>query len=101
MFRKAFKLDIRKNYVIQLFLLVALAFSSAHAALHDHAVGELSSHEECQVCRLNNLPVTTPDLFSVPEIHSVLLYLLPIAESNYLLSTSFQHHSARAPPVLN
>jgi len=90
-----------QNRVVRLLLVFALVFASAHVALHDEAAsGEVSGHSECQTCRLNNVPMADLAVFSLPDPQPLLLYVFPIAASDYQLLPLFQSQRARAPPVL-
>lgn len=98
MLRKAFHQNTEENRLIRLVLVFVLAFAALHVALHDL---ELSGqgHEQCQVCRLNHVPATpfTPPSLLVPL--QILLYVLPVTDTEYQLSHHFHSQWARAPPL--
>jgi len=89
------------NRLIMTVLAFALVFASLHFVQHDleASSGDLNVHDECQLCRLNHVP-----LVSTPE-HSLFLPLRVIA---FVLPTQIIKHNntlrfptlgARAPPL--
>lgn len=82
-------------------LVFCLMFASAHVVLHDseEANNDLIAQDECQVCRLNHVP-----LVSAPS----LSLFVPLQVVAYVLTTKIlkQHNTlrllalgARAPPL--
>ncbi len=83
------------NHLLKIILVVALVFAVWHVASHDVSSG----HEECQVCRLNHVPIAdlpVPAWIIPLFIASLLLVFLtlqrPIQSYRYTLG-------ARAPPL--
>jgi len=101
MLSEVFNQCAKQNRFIKLVLVFALLLASMHVALHDLGTGNgLNEHEECQVCRINHVPIAALAVFAIPEPVRLLLYLLPISESEYQLLALFRTQRARAPPVL-
>ena len=101
MLNKAFHHDSGNNRLIRLVLTFALVFAAAHVALHDLDVsgGGLIGSDECQVCRLNHIPVASsapPSLFHPLQL---LAQLLPVEVAEYHVSQLFNFLWARAPPL--
>jgi hypothetical protein len=90
----------RINHWLQMLLVVLLVSSVWHVAIHDIIVsGDINAQEECQVCRLTNIPTTD----GVP----VLSLIVPLVLLAFISVTSNQQHypqhssytlGARAPP---
>ncbi len=101
MLSKAIYRYSKQNHLIKLAMVFTLLFASAHIALHDLDVigSDLDVHNECQVCRLNHMPVAalfTPSLFAPLQL---LVHLLPVEDTGYHLSRQFHNLWARAPPL--
>ena len=101
MLNKAFHHDTGDNRLIRLVLMFALVFAAAHVALHDLDVsgGGLIGSDECQVCRLNHVPVASsapPSLFHPLQL---LAHVLPVEVAEYHVSRRFNSLWARAPPL--
>lgn len=87
------------------FILTALAFAlvfvSVHFVLHDidEATSDLNVQDECQVCRLNHVPVASdPGLF-VFEPLRVVAFILPTETVWSHDMLRFPTLGARAPPL--
>jgi len=88
------------NHLLRMILSVALVFATFHVVFHELDISNNHSDtEECQFCRINNVPFT---LQSVPDL-VVPLFLL----SSVLIIPAFQQPTlnnkhilgARAPPL--
>lgn len=101
MLSKAFNRHKVEEHFIGLIIALALVFAAAHVALHDLDVsgGGLYGNDECQVCRLNHVPVASsapPSLFHPLQL---LAQLLPVEVAEYHVSQLFNFLWARAPPL--
>ncbi len=101
MLSKTFNRHSEKNRLIRLTLVFVLVFAAAHVALHDlNVIGSgLDVHDECQICRINHVPVAslvTPSLFTPLQL---LVHILPVEDTEYHLSRQFHTLWARAPPL--
>lgn len=101
MLSKAFNRHIEEGHFIRLVLVFALVFGAAHVAHHDLDVNVATVYgdDECQVCRLNHVPVassTPPSLFAPSQL---LAHLLPVEDVEYQLSQLLHILWARAPPL--
>lgn len=101
MLNKAFHQNTEGNRLIRLAMVFVLLFATAHVALHDLDVNasSLDVPGECQVCRLNHVPVASlvmPFLFTPLPLSG---HLLPVVESEYHLSHQRPALWARAPPL--
>lgn len=101
MLSKAFNQRTEESRLIRLLLVFAMVFAAAHIALHDLDVngGGLDGHGECQVCRLNHVPVATIAVASLLVPLQLLAYVLPVADTEYQRSHPFHTQRARAPPL--
>ncbi len=101
MLSKLFNRHTDEHRLVRLALLFALAFAAAHVALHDRDIngGVLDGHGECQICRLNHVPVTSLAIPSLVAPLHVLAYVLAGEDSEYKFSTPFHARWARAPPL--
>ncbi len=83
-------------------LAFALVFVSVHFVLHDvdEAAGDLIIQDECQICRLNLVPVAPdPGLFLLKPLCVVAYTFLTTTVWNRNL-LRFPTLGARAPPPL-
>ncbi|WP_126452854.1 DUF2946 family protein [Sulfuriflexus mobilis] len=100
MFRKAFQQRTEQNRLIQMVLVFTLLFAAAHVSLHDFVSGDGQNvHDECEVCRLNHVPVAalaTPSLLAPLQ---TLAYAPPVADTEYQYSHLLLVQWARAPPL--
>ena len=89
------------NRLIMTVLAFALVFASLHFVLHDleESSSGLNGHDECQVCRLNHVPlVSTPEVSLYIPLR-VIAFVIPtqiIQDHNTL---RFPTLGARAPPL--
>jgi len=89
------------NRLLCIFLVVAMLFAAWHVTSHEIDIsGEVTSHEECQVCRLGHAPIIDlPTLtWFVPLLLLSLILLIPT-----VLRTNQSHRyilGARAPPFI-
>ncbi len=90
-----------KNRLILTAMAFALVFVSVHFVLHDmdEAASDLNIQDECQVCRLNPVPVASDAGLFLFEPLRVVAYVLPTKTvwSHELLR--FPTLGARAPPL--
>lgn len=101
MLKRALRQNTEENRFIRLILVFALMFGTAHVSLHDldESGGGLHADDECQVCRLNHVPITSFAIPSLVEPLPFLAYLLPVEDTKHQLSRSFHAQWARAPPL--
>ncbi len=88
------------NHLLRIMLMVLLMFAAWHVASHDlDLLGNISDHTECQVCRLNNVPLAGL---------SVLAWALPLFLISFQLAIpAIQRNTqscrytlgTRAPPL--
>ncbi len=85
---------------LTLMVLAALVFAIWHVSLHDLDVAsDANGHGECQVCRLNHVPVTDLPVSSwiVPLFVISLLLIVPVFQRP---TQSYRYRlRARAPPL--
>jgi hypothetical protein len=101
MLNKAFNRHMEEGRLIRLVLVFALVIGAAHVAGHDQDVngGSLDGNDQCQVCRLNHMPVASsapPFLFAPSQL---LGHVFPVEDSKYQLSHLYHTLWARAPPL--
>jgi len=101
MLRKAFQRNTEQSHFIRLVLVFALTFAALHVALHDLDVyGDgLDEQGECQICRLNHVPVAS---LVVPVLFSPLHFFVTVRSvviSKYQPPHHFHTQWARAPPL--
>lgn len=101
MLSKTFNRHMEEGQFISLVLVFALVFGAAHVARHDLDVngGTVYGDDECQVCRLNHVPVassTPPSLLAPSQLSA---HLLPVEDAKYQLSHLLHSLWARAPPL--
>lgn len=94
--------NAKVHHQIRWLLVLLLIFAAMHVALHDLDSGATDNEHqgECQVCRLNHVPVAS---LSVPELYAplqLLVYLQPVIDTACICSYPPHHHQARAPPPL-
>jgi len=81
-------------------LLVALVFAAWHVASHDiDTSGDIGSHEECQLCRLNHVSITDLPILTwiVPLLIVSLVLIVPVLQR---ATQSYRYTlGARAPPL--
>ncbi|WJW74679.1 hypothetical protein QVG61_09215 [Thiohalobacter sp. IOR34] len=101
MLNKAFNQRTEENFLIRLALIFALVFAAAHVAFHDLDMSGdgLGVQDECHVCRLNHAPAASLAVPSLVAPLQFLVYVLPIADSDYQLSHPSHISWARAPPL--
>jgi len=102
MLSKAFNRHSEENRLIRLVLIFVVLFAAAHVALHnlDLSGSGLDGHDECQVCRLNHVPVASLAPLTLFAPLQLLAYVLTVADSEYQLSHLSHTQWARAPPIL-
>ncbi len=82
-------------------LAFALVFVSVHFVLHDldEASSDLNVQDECQVCRVNHVPVVPNSGLSLCEALPEVAYFLPTNIAWQRDSQRFPTLGARAPPL--
>jgi len=94
------KRHIKSNHWLRIMLIALLLLTIWHTATHDLDISnDLSEHTECQVCRLNHVPVDNlalPTLL-VPSVLISLLFSISIIQGT---AQSYRYTpGARAPPL--
>ena len=100
MFRQLSNNRVKNGFILTA-LAFALVFVSVHFVLHDidEATSDLNVQDECQVCRLNHVPVASdPGLF-VFEPLRVVAFILPTETVWSHDMLRFPTLGARAPPL--
>lgn len=82
-------------------LVFALVFAAWHFASHDLASSEdKGAYKECEICRLNHMPVSDSPLF-VWTLLLLALFLRLVIPTPQRSSQAFHYTSgARAPPLI-
>ena len=89
------------NRLILTVLVFAFVFASVHLVLHDmeESSGDLNVQDECQVCRLNHVPVISTRGHSLFAPLRVIAYVLPTKTFRRYDTFRFPTLGARAPPL--
>lgn len=101
MLNEALRQDAKIRQQMGWLLVFVLIFAALHVALHDLDISPtgLEHHDECQVCRLNHVPLAS---LPVPDLHTplrLLLYKQAFISTTYLFSYPPYSRQARAPPL--
>lgn len=91
----------KAHHQLRWLLVFVLLFAALHVALHDLDLGHANTEHqgECQVCRLNHVPLAS---LPVPTLHAplqILIYSQPVINTAYLFSSPSYSRQARAPPL--
>ncbi len=101
MLGNAYYRNLDKGHLVRLLLVFSVAFAAVHVALHapDASRGDLYGNDECQVCRLNHVPVafSAPPAFLHPL--QLLTHLDAVEVAEHYPSHLFHSLWARAPPL--
>jgi len=92
--------NIELGHFLKVMLIVLLLLAVWHTTTHDLDISnDLSGHTECQVCRLNHVPVD--DLPLLTWLVSPLLIIFIFNISTHQCTTHSYHYTlgARAPPL--
>jgi len=91
----------RTNYLLRVTLAVVLVFAALHVSTHDiETSDDIDSQEHCQVCRLNQLPISDlPTLAWIVPLLALIL-LRPIPALQHPTKIHLSSFSARAPPLV-
>ena len=101
MLGKALNRCVEERRLTTFVLVFALVFVVAHVALHDLKLNRagLYGNDECQVCRLNHVPIVSAAPSAAFGITQPSTHLLPVEVAEYHLSHLFHSLWARAPPL--
>jgi len=94
------KLWHKKRHILTV-LALALMFASVHFVLHeaDQSIVDLTVQDDCQICRVNHIPVLPGTGIVIPDVDSVVAYSLPTTLVRSQHSLRFPPLGARAPPL--
>ena len=88
-----------RERIVRIVLAMALVFAAFHVSLHDlDFSGDVNNHE-CQVCRINHVPIADLPTHSL-TIPILLLCLILVITVFQQRSQSYHYiNGARAPPL--
>jgi len=88
------------NHLLRIMLVVLLTFAAWHVASHELDLSSnVSGHAECQVCRLNHVPLADLPVLVWASSLFLISFLLAIPASQRTTQSYRYTLGARAPPL--